>query len=161
MQSGSLLWMAQNLYGGGISYCDAPVLDSVFGNYYSWEEASKACPDGWRLPSGAEFDALGMDAGKLMVNASFLDVEMWSYWPAVHITNELNFNALPTGYLDKTTELYRDKGLGDYAAWWTADREGDLAVYRYIFEENPEVQKGQGSMVSLALNVRCVKELDE
>ena len=161
IQSGNLLWMAQNLYGGGISYGDAPVLDSVFGNYYTWKEASGACPDGWRLPSGNEFDALGQDAGKLMVNASFLDEEMWSYWPAVRITNDLKFNAIPTGYLDKTTELYRDQGLGDYAAWWTADCQGELAGYRYIFEENPLVQKSQGSIVSLALNIRCVKELDE
>ena len=154
---GGLVWMAQNLYGGGLSYADATVLDPVFGNYYSWEEASAACPDGWRLPTGAEFDNLGTDAGALMVNASFLDVEMWTYWPSVTITNSLYFNALPTGYLDQSTELYRNKGLGDYAAWWTSDQDGELAVFRYIFEENPVVQKGQGSKSSLALNVRCVK----
>ena len=154
---GGMLWMAQNLYGDGLSYKDAPVLDSIFGNYYSWEEATVACPDGWRLPTGAEFDQLGPEAGALMVNASFMDEEMWTYWPSVKITNELYFNALPTGYLDTTSEDYRDRGLGDYAAWWTSDREGELAAYRYIFEENPVVQKGQGNTLSLALNVRCVK----
>ena len=162
LQSGGLLWMGKNLYGGGgISYGDAPVLDSVFGNYYTWEEAGAACPSGWRLPSAAEFDQLGTDAGKLMVNALFMENEMWTYWPAVTITNALSFNAIPTGYLDKATENNRDQGLGDYACWWTADREGNLGVYRYIFEENPLVQKGQGSISSLALNVRCVKEAAE
>ena len=157
-RNGGLIWMGSNLYGeGGLSYSDAQVLDKVFGNYFSWEEASAACPEGWRLPSAAEFDALGADAGKLMVDALFLDEEMWTYWPAVKITNELYFNAIPVGYMDKSSQLYRDKGLGDYAAWWTADRQDELAAYRYIFEENPLVQKGQGSMKSLALSVRCVK----
>lgn len=157
--SGDLCWMARNIYGkGGRSYSDASVLDSVFGNYYTWLEAHTVCPDGWHLPSGVEFDSLGKDAGALMVNASFLNEEMWSYWPKVNITNSLGFNALPTGYLDTTSESLSDNGLGEYAAWWVADSEGDgLGGYRYIFEENPTVQKGRGSSVSLALNVRCVR----
>ncbi len=156
---GDLLWMARNLHGkGGRSYSNASVLDSVFGTYYTWLEAHTVCPDGWHLPTGAEFDTLGKEAGDLMANASFLNKEMWTYWPDVAITNSLGFNALPTGYLDTTSQSFQEQGLGDYAAWWVSDTAGDgLGSFRYIFEENPEIQKGRGSSVSLALNVRCVR----
>jgi len=42
-----------------------------FGFHYSWEDAKDACPDGWRLPKEADFNALvsylgSADAGKRM-----------------------------------------------------------------------------------------------
>jgi len=33
-----------------------------YGNYYAWQQAQTACPDGWRLPTKLEFESL-MSAG--------------------------------------------------------------------------------------------------
>ena len=163
IEAGGLLWMASNLYGteSGRDYRDCEVVSSLFGRYYTWEEALTACPDGWRLPTAAEFDAsLGEASGELMVNAAFMTTDMWPYWPQVKITNSLGFNAIPTGYIDNTTsqEVF---GYREYALWWTADEneEEDLGVYRYIYEEEEKVMKGKGSKNTLSLNVRCVKEI--
>ncbi len=160
--AGGLTWMAANLYGteSGRHYQDCEVVSSIFGRYYTWEEAQNACPDGWRLPSAAEFDqALGKLAGDVMVDAYFLDDNMWTYWPQVQISNKLLFNALPTGYLDLSTpqQVY---GFKNYAVWWTSDQieEGDMGVYRYIYVEDADIKAGKGGKNSLALNVRCVKE---
>lgn len=164
-EAGGLTWMGQNLYGtsAGKDYKDCEVVSDVFGRYYTWEEAQTACPDGWRLPTAQEFDSiLGTVAGDLMVDAKFQDTTMWSYWPQVKITNAHKFNAIPTGYMDLSTE---DAMFGymDYACWWTADEmedEREWGIYRYIYEDEPNILKGKGSKSSLALNVRCVKEIE-
>lgn len=166
--AGGLTWMAQNLYGTaeGVSYMDADVTESFFGKFYTWEEASAACPDGWRLPTAAEWDnCLGSNAGELMANALFLSENLWPRWPQVTITNSLQFNVIPTGYKDKTVGGTTHHGYKEYAFFWTADRSADpsgmapdLAEYRYFYENSPEVLKGNGSSQSLALSVRCVKD---
>ena len=161
-ETGGVTWMANNLHNtvSGRDYRDCEVVSELFGKYFTWEEAQTACPEGWRLPAAAEFDdLLGSASGDWMVNAQFMRTDMWAYWPQVDITNKFLFNAIPTGYIDLTTaqEVF---GYKEYACWWTADEDGDLGVYRYIFVEDPVVKKGKGSKVSLALNVRCVKLAD-
>ena len=72
-------WMANNLYGteSGRDYQKAEILTSLFGKYYTWTEAQTACPEGWHLPTAAEFDeGLDLDPGSLMVDASFVNVKM-------------------------------------------------------------------------------------
>ena len=154
-------WLANNLYGTatGTNYQDSEILASLFGLYYTWTEAQTACPEGWHLPTGAEFDqCLGSVAGDAMVNAQFVDVDMWSYWPEVPITNERKFCALPVGYRDYTVESLPEDGYKTYACFWTADNNEDLGVFRYIYERQNVIQKGQGDKNTLAMSVRCVKD---
>ena len=157
--AGGLTWMAENLYetASGISYNGCEVMNAVFGRYYSQEEALTACPDGWRLPTAAEWDALGQDAGALMANASFLGTYFWTYTKDVPITNATGFNAIAVGYVDKTGIETYVNGEKEYAAFWTSDTNGDLGMLRYIYGSNPLVQSGEASKTSLALSVRCVK----
>lgn len=158
---GNLKWITRNLYGTpeGCDYKDCEVVSALFGKYYTWEEAQDACPDGWRLPTAQEFDdCLGSVSGDLMVDATFLEREMWTYWPQVVITNEKHFNAIPVGYTDIAT-VQKAFGSKEYAVWWTSDQEDGYGVYRYIFCEEPQIKAGKGSKNSLALNVRCVKEI--
>lgn len=161
---GTHTWLCENLFtpGKGIPYQHCQVVSDLFGHYYSWEEAQTACPDGWRLPTAAEFDQdLGTVAGDLMADASFQKAKMWPYWRQVTITNQYKFNAIPVGYMDSATtnETY---GYKEYACWWTSDTVMDqgieLGVYRYIFAEEPAIKKGKGSKETLLLSVRCVKE---
>lgn len=160
------VWQARNLYGteSGRDYRDCEVVSALFGRYYTWTEAQTACPEGWHLPTAAEFDAsLGDKACPLMAEASFMNVRMWNYWPNMQISNQLQFNAIPTGYIDLST-VQGVYGYKEYAAWWTADEIADpyqkegLGIFRYIYESKETIQKGQGSKESLALNVRCIKD---
>ena len=55
-------WMERNLAYCGFGKAYMSIEDSgydamtdVFGMYYTWEEANKACPDGWRLPSDQDW----------------------------------------------------------------------------------------------------------
>ena len=160
-ERGGKTWMANNLYGTetGTDYQNSEILTSVFGKYYSWTEAQNACPKGWHLPSGAEFDeCLGSSTGALMVDASFVEKTMWSYWPQVKITNSTLFCAIPVGYRDLTYEDGPEKGFKKFACFWTSDEYEDRGVFRSIFEEDAEVKTSQGDKQTLALSVRCVKD---
>lgn len=55
-------WMAENLRyrskEGSYYFDDNPVNLQKYGMLYEWKTAVKVCPDGWRLPTGAEFQTL-------------------------------------------------------------------------------------------------------
>lgn len=157
-------WMANNLYGtnSGSYYQDSEILASVFGQYYTWSEAQISCPDGWHLPTAEEFDdCLGVTAGEAMVNAQFVEKDLWSYWPEVPITNLTRFCALPFGYRDFTLEDAPEDGYKEYACFWTADEDEEdnsLGVFRYIYQKENSIQRGLGDKETLAMSVRCVKD---
>ena len=158
------MWAASNLSDdeSGVSYKNSSVVDTVFGRFYTWSEATEACPDGWHLPTAAEWDALGDVAGVLMAPAKFLEDEMWDPALGQEITNETGFNAIPVGYLDTTASVDKFRRYGEMAAFWTAsDATSDAtrsAQFRYILYDSPEIMKGNGDKNSLALSVRCVKD---
>lgn len=175
--SGGLRWMRSNLQwnGSGTSYDGCPATDPVFGRFYNWEEAMTACPEGWRLPTEAEWAALveaatgetGLSAdetfptgaGALMGRASLNEVRMWEYWPEVTVTDAVGFCALPFGYgnlFDGGNSRFT--GLNDYAAFWTADEvDAAQARYRYINVHRPEVFAGKADKKTFAASVRCVR----
>jgi uncharacterized protein (TIGR02145 family) len=156
-------WLACNLYGtnSGSYYQNSEILASVFGQYYTWTEAQAACPAGWHLPTAEEFDkCLDMAAGDAMVNAQFVEKDLWNYWPEVPITNKAKFCALPFGYRDFTLENTPEDGYKEYACFWTADEneKTNLGVFRYIYEKQNLFQEGEGDKNTLAMSVRCVKD---
>ena len=180
-------WFRNNLANPsyGASYTNTDAMLDVFGNFYSYEEAVKACPEGWRLPSDAEWAALAnkLDpeanavagglfkgiAADLMANVKFNGTEMWEYWPNVgELTNSSKLAFIPAGYanLGERNEEGRYPtatffGVYEYAAFWTADKvEGDenMAYYRYIICDQPDIQIGKGDVNTFGANVRCVRE---
>lgn len=180
-------WFRNNLanpsYGASYSNIDA-MLD-VFGNFYSYEEAMNACPDGWRLPTDAEWAALANTidpesnaaagepfagiAADLMADVKFNGTKMWEYWSNVgEITNSSKLSFIPVGYANLGEKNEAGKyptasffGVYEYAAFWTADRvegEDDMAYYRYIICDQPDIQIGKGDIHTFGANVRCVRE---
>ena len=168
-------WICSNLeYANvGVPYESCEAARTLFGQFYTWDEASQACPEGWRLPSVDEWMALcGGDfagaAGSLMVDAYLNNERMWEYWPDVNITNETLFTALPIGY----ATLAEKKDLGDglalydyffigknsYAAFWTSTPyDEDQAVYVYLNDKTPDVMMASASRSMFAASVRCVR----
>lgn len=178
---GDATWLRRNVVSRdkGRPYIDeAPMLD-VFGSYLNWEDAKNACPEGYRLPTDADWvalcKALGAEdaeehkviagvAGKLMVNATFNYEEtvLWTYWKEVKITDESGLSVLPVGYANLSSgQKGAFSGLQEYAAFWTADEaDADKAWCRYIYEKSPDLQIGAMDKASYGCSVRCVKEED-
>ena len=180
-------WFRNNLENSsfGVSYTNSDAMLHVFGNFYSYEEAMKACPDGWRLPTDSEWVELANSikpeadavvgepikgiAADFMANVSFNGTEMWEYWPEVgEISNSSKLAAIPAGYANLGERDENGKypaalfsGVYEYAAFWTADKvegESNMAYYRYIICDQPDMQIGKGEINTFGANVRCVRE---
>ena len=172
--SGGKVWMQNNLFypesGVSFFYCDA--IDPIVGRLYSWNEAVSVCPEGWHLPSDAEFAALaGIDgdsytrgaiiegcAGSLMADVYFNGTKMWTFWPQVKITNSSKFSAVPIGYAVDQEDSQKFNGANAYAVFWTSDSDGDSGIYRYIYEDKTDVYCAKGDKKSFRASVRCVKD---
>ena len=165
-------WLCRNIAdkSAGAPYRNSEEMSDVFGRYYSFEEAQKVCPVGWRLPTDAEWTTVAetYEMAALMGNAYFNGDLMWEYWPEVgDITNESGISMIPAGYAmlsGKDSDGYYSnaqfKGINEYAAFWTADtveKEAGMAYYRYIFCEQPEFQLGKADTRTFGANVRCVR----
>lgn len=168
-----LTWMRQNLAweSAGTVYLDCTALNDLFGRYYTWEEAQTACPDGWRLPSDADWTALEPSAeadqdipglaGKLMGDLYFNGTKMWEYWREVKITDQLGLTAMPVGYATVAEGDYSFTGLYTYAAFWTSDESDGLGVCRYVYHNKDIVYRGRMSKTEFAASVRCVRDITE
>ncbi len=170
-------WMAQNLaYAGkGHSYFDCEVLDDLFGRYYTWNDARQCCPEGWRLPTNADFLALNnayaspaetdpkatfkRGAGNHMANAYFNTTRMWEYWPDVEPRNTSGLSFLPLGYLSMQDTDHVHMEMLKYALYWTADeKDQEQAWYRSIYMKYDTISCEAGYKDYMALNVRCVRD---
>lgn len=171
---GNLVWFRQNLAweGAGAPYDNANAMTDVYGMFYTWNEARTACPSGWRVPSEADWRdlaaSLGADpgadfkdfkgiSGAMMVGAKFNGSPVWEYWPSVKITDASGFAAMPSCYASVADGEYVFSTSRKYGAWWTADDNAGLGVYRYIYEDKPDVFVGTADKDAFALPLRCVK----
>lgn len=176
--AGEKEWLGANLSAAadgtaGHPYYDCNAMLRPLGGYFTLEEALKACPDGWHLPTDAEWVELiklaggpqdlqpGMDspagAGNLMVKCTFNDSNLWEYYRGVSIQNSTHFSAIPAGYASLSSGSNAFSGFGSYAAFWTADEQDGMGVYRYIYQECDNVYAGLGDKSSFGASVRCVK----
>lgn len=157
----------------GVPYAFCDAMAGVFGNYYTWEEAKTACPEGWRLPTEEDWLGLGQYltgkelsstetwenvAGELMVDATYFGAKMWEYWPNVKITNSTKLGFLPFGYaIDKEDDVAWDGGYAYSCMWSAGEYDEDRAIYRYIYAQLPNVVTGAADKASFRASVRCVK----
>ncbi|MDY3783610.1 MAG: FISUMP domain-containing protein [Candidatus Cryptobacteroides sp.] len=170
---GNLIFFRQNLAWeqAGQPYARCKAMTDIYGHYYSWTEAQTACPEGWRVPSDADWREIarvyGTDpgegfskfesvAGKMMADASFNGKAVWTYWPAVQVTDESLFSAIPTTYATISDGVYNFKS-DKYGLWWTSDSYEGMGVARYLYEDNDSLFAGTFSKEDIAAPVRCVR----
>ncbi|SMG34357.1 fibrobacter succinogenes major paralogous domain-containing protein [Fibrobacter sp. UWB13] len=144
---GDLTWMVENLnYETETSAC--PDGDSRnckrMGRLYTWAEAKTVCPEGWRLPTSADFaeliSAASGDDARPLAGAALKAKDGW--FKKGNGTDEFGFNALPAGYRvaisksdDGTISGGKFDGIGGYAYFWSAteDPENSESNAFYLF----------------------------
>lgn len=174
VQAGGLDWFSQNLawQGTGVPFQSSPATAQMFGSFYTWEEASAACPEGWRLPTQADWESLaaamsgGVSVGffddwkglgaKASADARLNGERMWPYSPDNLHSNSLGWNAIPLGFGAKDSNDVQ--GLNEYGCWWTSEeKNADQAYYRYIYYDLDSFPLGFASKDELRVSVRCVR----
>lgn len=125
---GGTEWLRRNIAtaGTGLPYQNCRAMDDVLGRYYSWEEAVRICPQGWRLPTDEDWAELAKAAGAsgehekfqtipgvaaaIMGDAEFNGTRMWEYWPEVgEITDAQKTSMLPAGFVTLGSRSEQEK----------------------------------------------------
>ena len=156
---GTQTWMAQNLnYEIANSYCykDSASYCTKYGRLYTWAAATTACPDGWHLPTQAEwntlFTAVGgpSTAGKVLKSTS-------GWYSSGNGSDAYSFSALPAGYYRYDNGLY--DGGGYSAGFWISTENGSVvsAYGMYLDCGNDHASLGNYYVVD-GLSVRCLKD---
>jgi uncharacterized protein (TIGR02145 family) len=143
-------WMAENLNykTSSNSWCyeDDSANCEKYGRLYTWDEAIKACPAGWKLPTSEDWDTLITAAGGLLAAGAKLKAGS----PGWDGTDSLSFSALPGGYRATDGAFYR---LGEIGRWWTYSDPSHINMYKnrtYVFKYS--------YAGSVGFSVRCLKE---
>ena len=155
---GNQVWMAENLnYKTEKSFCakDSAGNCKNYGQYYEWNDAMRACPDGWHLPTLAEFktlvDAMGdsLVAGKMLkATSSWLDDGDG--------TDDYGFSALAAGGCSSSEKCVNEEWL---AIFWSST-EGKALTSAYIMLMGAKysvVQLDEEQDISGAYSVRCLQ----
>ncbi|MGI6329703.1 MAG: FISUMP domain-containing protein [Bacilli bacterium] len=112
------------------------------------------CPDGWHLPTVAEWDTLVEKLG----NESSVGAKLKSFseWNGDKVENS-GFNARPAGYRDMLGVL---NNVGYSVDWWSSSLEdGSKVCGRYMNSDNSNVYHNSYSQGN-GCSVRCVRDLN-
>ncbi len=138
---GTQIWMAENLaYLPQSATADATIGAEDAGNsgkafyyikdlakygvLYNWFASQTAAPDGWHIPSNAEWNALTTYLGGNNVAAGKL--KSTTNWNNPNSgTNESCFSATGGGYRDTGGIIY----VGSYGYWWSSSQSGPYAWF--------------------------------
>lgn len=164
VQIGSQTWMAENLNfvlpgvdGADGAYCpDGDVRNcKKMGHLYTWVEAQSVCPEGWRLPSREDFEALVKVVGGSAAEGSGDALKSTSGWfKKGNGSDAFGFKALPAG--NKRQDGKFD-GIGGYAYFWSSSEDPDGAAYYLVLDFSSPAAKTEAFGKGEGRSVRCVK----
>ncbi len=149
-------WMAENMaYQGGDVTCLAdtenyPDFIEQYGCLYSWEDAVKVCPTGWRLPTEADFTALIAYVGGTEHGADLISVAA----PYITGNDTYGFGALPAGYYESPKFWF----VNWLTRFWTSterDSDNTRAYYMSMGGSKADIAYAEKST---GFSVRCIKD---
>ena len=157
---GNQIWMTENLnYKTSNSwwYDNSSANGDVYGRLYTYDAALTACPDGWHLPSDAEWTVLTDYLGGKSVAGGKMKEAGTAHWssPNTGATNSSGFTALPGGYRYGSGSF---SNLGDYGLWWSStEGSGSSAWYRGLHYGGGQVYRIDDNK-PYGFSVRCLKD---
>lgn len=176
---GKLDWMTENMraettIGFYKKYCNTTTQNEEreseknyehYGYLYDYDAAQSVAPEGWRLPTDADWQELELHLG--------MDQGEWDKigWRGdnqgtllIQNSEGTGLNFLTGGYIDDTyDDKWQSYYLGVYGFFWTAttdpQKEKEVsAFYRKIKFDRPEIYRASTLKVKY-MSVRCVREI--
>jgi len=156
---GEQIWMAENLnndVAGSRCYGDNTANCEKYGRLYDWETAKMVCPDGWHLPSNAEWQILvDLAGGRNAAGKALKATSGWNTGSGYKLgTDDFGFAALPGG------EGYSGSfdSAGDRGYWWSATENANSAYNRYMLYNDASVTSSNYSVKAMLYSVRCLQD---
>ena len=194
VQIGEQCWMAENMrathdrkgkeiaLGNDFNakvpcrYCpnnDSSIV-SQYGYLYNWSAAMKVCPEGWHLPTDAEWDQLTNYVGdqrqyrcggdrKNIAKALAEQGDVWKESNSDECevgydrykNNATGFSALPAGDYQPGYHVF-----GRCAFFWTATKMDATSAGRRYLVNNVSIVMGVSADKDQGYSVRCVKDVE-
>ena len=175
---GGQVWMAENLNyfdieGAASSikndwcYWDKPENCESAGRLYTWNVAQRICPEGWRLPTKADWESLLREVGADSLNeilwkgsSKLKSVSGWEN--EGNGTDDFGFTALPAGmkFTTRTQDGFTYHGCSSLM-WAATEADGGaadtLAYHMYLDCSNDNAIVNTVRKIN-GLSVRCVKD---
>lgn len=137
VQIGNQVWMAENLnYQTSESFCydNKEGNCKKYGRLYTWDDAKKACPAGWRLPSVVDFKtllaAMGTSGEERSQN---LHAGTWN-----NGSDTFGFSALPAGNYYSSNKKFSNVGYSTY--FWTSTEDNSYDAYSLdVYDDSANV----------------------
>ena len=152
-------WKNNTFYDGCCYFNNSSSLGKIYGVLYQWEAAKKACPDGWHLPTDAEWTTLTDYLGGDTIAGGKMKEIGTTHWnsPNTGADNSSGFSALPGG--DRIDyDGYFDY-FGTDGIWWCAtELNNNSAYYRCLDFDTAGVYRYEDNNKLFGFSVRCVKD---
>ena len=156
VEIGQQVWMAENLAykasNGCWVYDDDSSNIAKYGYLYNWETARTVCPNGWHLPTRADYTRLIN-----MYDGSCIELKPGG---------KSGFSALFGGERStygRSDDKYYDE-IGEYCGFWTSLSKYPYRLgcaYKMSFYEASCKPRIDYRDISCGLSVRCLQSIDE
>lgn len=152
--------------GAWCYYNNDPAMGAIYGKLYNWyavKDSRGLAPDGWHIASSAEWTELEVCLGGSNVAGGKLKSTgtkeggngLW-YSPNTGATNESGFSAIPVGWLDADTDIFRAIGYANI--FWSTTESGSLVAWSKGLYQNGAYISQSVKNKSWGLSVRCIKD---
>jgi uncharacterized protein (TIGR02145 family) len=166
VEIGGKTWFAENLRfksDGSSCFGGDESNEAVFGRRYSWDAASAACPDGWRVPTFEDWDALLKSVGGKPddeddnvwypeVGIKLKAKDTWETFGDAGVGEDAyGFRALPDGF--------RNGSVNGEGQWWSStESDGGVCVFK-LDNQRDDAYIARDVGKEEMLGVRCVREV--
>ena len=115
------------------------------------------CPDGWHLPTDAEWTTLIDFLGGTDIAGGKMKEIGTTHWnsPNTSADNSSGFSAFPGGGHFSNGDFYQ---LGAYSAWWSATEYDSRHVYGHDVGYNSAEVEHFSNQKAIGFSVRCIRD---
>ena len=167
LKLGKQVWFGENLnYSGedAVGYCheNDPEKCEIYGKLYRWNDAMKACPEGWHLPGLLEWiDLINYVGGQEMAGVKLKSKAYWyiqEEFAQYAGTDDYGFSILPGSFMSEEGSFGSTARLA--AHLWTSTEETDTRSNDVFLMHSMGKVVLEGSPRDIGMSVRCLKNSD-
>jgi uncharacterized protein (TIGR02145 family) len=151
--------------GAWCYYNNDPTLGAIYGKLYNWyavNDPRGLAPDGWHIPSDAEWITLStylggesIAGGKLKSIGTIEAGDGFWHSPNKSATNETGFSALPGDYrcIDGVFNV-----IGSYGYWWSSTEANKASAWNIHLNSFTSSSYRDSNYKYYGQAIRCVKD---
>ncbi|SFU15356.1 major paralogous domain-containing protein [Algoriphagus locisalis] len=131
---------------------------AVYGYIYNWfaiSDPQPLCPDGWKIPSNADWDKLLVAlGGKEIAGGNMKATTKWNL-PNKGATNSSGFSAYPVEWRDAVGNF--SQSVGRYTYYWSSSEINSNSAWLYILSASGEGFGAVDNAKNTGVSCRCLK----